>query len=241
MFHRMQIPELAERHKEIIPSIIKSILTMSTEFKQKAQKQCEDELRCDTAQNICEEQLDYNYINLDLFKTAMDDHENDENNDNNNSDNNSNDKAMGDESSDSQREQQDIFEQQVMAQNILRQFESTWSTPLTALAAIDDIFGATTPLPSWIRSGQAQIGCGVESGLWQHSGWQQMRALQTLLRNMTELRALVSSLGKRPAVDGKEKRKMPPQRDGSNPGVSRSPYTPTGAVLNTILSSVRIP
>ena len=219
----MQIPELAERHKEIIPSIIKNILAMSTEFKQKAQERHEDELRRDAEQNIYEEQLDY--INLDLFTTM--DEDDDDKYGNNNS------KAT-EESSDSlppwQREQQDTFEQQVMAQNILRQFESTWSTPLTALAAIDDIFGATTPLPSWIRSGQAQIGCGVESGLWQHSGWQQMRELQTLLRNMTELRSLVSSLGKRPAVDGDEKRKMPPQRDGTNPGVSRSPYTPTGAV-----------
>ncbi len=222
----MQIPELAERHKEIIPSIVKNILSMAIEFKQRAQERlADDELSREADQNIHEEQLDY--INWDLFTTMNEDDQYMNNQ-------NAADEISSDSLPSQQQQQQDIFEQQVMAQNILRQFESTWSTPLTALAAIDDIFGATTPLPSWIRSGQAQIGCGVESGLWQHSGWQQMRELQNLLRGMSELRLLVSSLGKRPAVDGDEKRKMPPQRDGSNPGVSRSPYTPTGTSLSLI-------
>ena len=63
----MQIPELAERHKEIIPSIVKNILSMAIEFKQRAQERLADEQSREADQNIHEEQLDY--INWDLFTT----------------------------------------------------------------------------------------------------------------------------------------------------------------------------
>ena len=119
--------------------------------------------------------------------------------------------------------------QQELAQSLLSRFERQWATPLTAIAAIDELFGTSAVLPSWIRKEQAQIGCGLESGIWQNSGWTKMRELQTLLRNMPELRKLVSSLGKRPTVEGKDKKAMPPQRQGLNHGVARSSFAPTGS------------
>lgn len=50
MFRRMQIPELAERHKEIIPSIVKNVLSMAIEFKHRAQLRLEDKLSSEVEQ-----------------------------------------------------------------------------------------------------------------------------------------------------------------------------------------------
>jgi uncharacterized protein with von Willebrand factor type A (vWA) domain len=125
-----------------------------------------------------------------------------------------------------------------LAKTLLWQFESTWSTPLVAASALDDLYGSTTSHPAWIRKGLAQIGCGTESGIWQSSGWTVMKELQQKLRGMSKLKELIASLGRKPVVKGNEHQKMPPQRKGNFVGVAHSPHSPTGIERPNSLSII---
>ena len=73
----------------------------------------------------------------------------------------------------------------------------------------------------------APFGFGLNDGIWTHSGWEVMPALQVRLSKMPELRLLISSLGKRPSAEGKEVQKFPPQVRSSRSalGVEIDPFS----------------
>jgi len=72
--------------------------------------------------------------------------------------------------------------------------------------------------------GGAGGGYGLFDAVWHHTGFREMNTLQTRLRDMKELKELIKALGRRPSVTGDEYRPTPPQIAAINAptGVVRS-------------------
>jgi hypothetical protein len=70
--------------------------------------------------------------------------------------------------------------------------------PFTKLPTCNLSTGAPTGTPPTDVDPKKQRGFGAFDGVWKRTGWAKLKAVQRLLRDMTELRDLVNALGKRP-------------------------------------------
>ena len=117
---------------------------------------------------------------------------------------------------------------ETMAVDLADELAVQWGGIVNAMSSLDQLFGLDHGLldPALIleddvdvddledendSTASAPFGFGLNDGIWTHSGWEVMPALQARLSKMPELRHLISSLGKRPSAEGKEVQKFPPQ------------------------------
>ena len=117
---------------------------------------------------------------------------------------------------------------ETMAVDLADELAVQWGGCVSAMSCLDQLFGLDHGLldPALIleddadeddledddaSTTKAPFGFGLNDGIWGHSGWKVMPALQARLSKMPELRQLISSLGKRPSAEGKELQKFPPQ------------------------------
>ncbi|KAG7370821.1 phospholipid-translocating P-type ATPase, flippase [Nitzschia inconspicua] len=82
-----------------------------------------------------------------------------------------------------------------------------WDPVVNGMSVLDDLFGYDHSL---LREDNEEdengiiggtTGFGIDDGIWSHTGWQQIPALQRQLKNLPELLQLVRSLGRRPTVE----------------------------------------
>lgn len=112
------------------------------------------------------------------------------------------------------------------ARQIADAFAAEWGAPLVGVRAIEGLgaadggdAGALTAAPGTTFS--------PADGLWQHVGWKSLESVQKQLRELTELSALISSLGQRAASDGVPERGPGSSRDErAAPSAALSPLAP---------------
>jgi len=123
--------------------------------------------------------------------------------------------------------------EETMAVDLADELAMQWGGLVDAMGSLDQLFGMDHGLldPSLMMeeddiddefedgedvgdedvTANSPYGFGLSDGIWSHSGWEMMAPLQARLTKMPELRQLISSLGKRPSAEGKDRQKFPPQ------------------------------
>ena len=140
-------------------------------------------------------------------------------------------------------EQENSDSIETMAVDLADELAVQWGGIVNAMSSLDQLFGLDHGLldPALIleddvdddieddddSTANAPFGFGLNDGIWTHSGWEVMPALQVRLSKMPELRHLISSLGKRPSAEGKEVQNFPPQVRSSRSalGVEIDPFS----------------
>lgn len=216
---RLSIPRLMQRHPELIPPLLRSLLDMILEYKRRVQDyrqtmSSHSEMPTETRDD------EWNDLYEELY-TAVD--------------------------TSSQQNQQLIQNNNEMAtqdvlvdvaRSIIKRFESRWAPALQGISTLDDIYG---PSHGLLQAGEESLtgggasagrgGFGLFDGVWAHVGWSKMRNIQDRLRSLQELKTLVRTLGRRPATQGRDRKKVPPRveapRTRAPLSVARSTLAPT--------------
>eukprot|EP01041_Mallomonas_annulata_P004719 gene4719-9363_t len=198
----LDLPRLTYRHPELVPAAIRGILELAVKYYSQINTIDENE-----ENPKIEEDNAFSWENVDDSESTVD---------------------MPFKEGGSTREED-------IASSLVRQFVNQWAPPLGGLAILDEVFGSKHGLLA--MTGQEDIGgggggggggFGLFDGIWKHQGWKQITSIQEQLRNMPELKDLVSSLGRRPSTRGDLLQKYPPQLSDlkSPPGVALSPRVP---------------
>lgn len=193
-FLKLSLPSLCVKHPELIPSVLKALLRLITDYKKqtKADSQSIDSISNDS-------DLSDSDIDLDIWSRYLSDEEEEVSL--------TNDNVIEIESEHDDK----TSSTEVIARSLIRQFESAWSVPLDNLNSINELIGSSS-CPSWVRQMSisdttapnlyGQYGYGLHDSLWRHTGFVVMKELQEKLQTMVELKELVNSLGRRPSIDG---------------------------------------
>lgn len=220
IFTRLELPFLTNRHPELIPSVLRALLEISINFSNRViERNANIDDRNET-ENKAENEDEIDYWEDTMHKEYL----------------TGEDEEVSNHLSEEDNEEKD-FESD-LAESLINQFASAWAPPLEGLSSLDALYGNNHGLltPGIEDTGKGGAGTGkggfgLFDGVWQHTGWVQIKNLQEQLREMPELRDLIQSLGRRSSVDGKELRKSLPQIESSTSslGVARSPYSPLEA------------
>ena len=116
---------------------------------------------------------------------------------------------------------------EMIAEELASQLSFQWGGIVGAVQSLDQLFGTDHGLLDAVSGvdleeendddedndpvSPSPFGFGLNDGVWTHSGWSMIPQLQKRLSDMPELRELVKALGKRPAAQGKDMEKFPPQ------------------------------
>ena len=88
---------------------------------------------------------------------------------------------------------------ELLAQELVAELQAQWGGVVGGVDALDQLFGAQHGLLDALAGGGGSGSFGLHDGVWAHSGWCALPALQRQLAAMPELRALMSALGRRPS------------------------------------------
>lgn len=214
---KLSIPRLTQRHPELIPPLLRSILDMMLEYRRHVQERVSSQ-----AVTPAPDENEWTDLYEELYTSPVD-------------------------IESEQSQQQEIQNSNTMnepdamidvARSITRRFESRWSPALQGISTLDDIYG---PNHGLLQAGDQSLtgggasagrgGFGLFDGVWSHVGWTKLRNIQDRLRSIVELKVLVRTLGSRPATQGRERKKVPPRVEASRNraplSVARSTLAPT--------------
>ena len=193
----LQLPRLALRHPETIPMILRSILRRTMEYAKRRMEENDDE---DSSLAIDEKDEEEDEIDP-YFYEFDDEYENDTNEDAFLS---PLDFPMDDED---------------IARDVAESLVDEWSEVVEGVSLLDDIFGFDHDL---LSSGEdededgeddggtsgAAMGFGMRDGIWGHTGWRAIPALQKQIADISELKELMQELGRRPSAEEDGRRKF---------------------------------
>ena len=182
-FSKLDLPRMVQRHPVLLTSVLKSIVELATEFQRRLEE------RRESGDGVQEEEQEEG----------------------------GNGDSAGISTAPSAEQRLESFKE-ALGESLLRKFENQWAPPLGGLKTLDEIFGVDHDL---IRggaddsqdgigggAGSGPGGFGLSDGIWKSDGWRAIRDLQAKLKDMVELRALMSSLGRRPSVRGDTMKKV---------------------------------
>jgi hypothetical protein len=114
-----------------------------------------------------------------------------------------------------------------LADSVANGLKLEWGAISQGITQLDKIFGYDHGLLD-LQGGE---GFGLQDGIWKHSGWKPLPDLQRRISSMPELRDLLSQLGRRPSVEGKDNRLFRPRRRSNSnddmKSVDLDPLDPT--------------
>jgi MoxR-like ATPase len=116
-------------------------------------------------------------------------------------------------------------EMDAMATEIADSLIQEWNGVVSGVNLLDQLFGYDHDMldvniqEDENSSGDAMAGFGLEDGIWKHTGWREIPALQNQIASMQELQELMKAIGRRPtAENSNEIHKFSPrklQNDGA--------------------------
>jgi hypothetical protein len=98
-----------------------------------------------------------------------------------------------------------------LAAEIASGFIDQFGGAIQGTTALDQIFGAGHGLLDAQKQDSGGDAFGLQDGIWEHTGWQALPALQRELASMTELREMMKILGRRPTAEGSDIRRFAPR------------------------------
>jgi len=185
----LQLPRFVLLHPETVNAVLLGMLRLSIEFAARTAGG-DDGLSVDDDDNVDEEEEEVNSINDDSYSVDF----------SNNA--------------------------EIVADELASQLSFQWGGLVNAVQSLDQLFGTDHGLLDAVVGAEdddddddedgdpaspSPFGFGLNDGVWSHSGWSMIPQLQRRLSDMPELRELVKALGKRPAAQGKDMEKFPPQ------------------------------
>ena len=190
----LQLPRLALRHPETIPMILRSILRRTMEYALRRME--ENEKEEDRSLEIVEDQDD----EVDDMDPYFYD--------------------FGDEYEDNTKEDSYLLsllefpaDDNEIARDVAESLVDEWSEVVEGVSLLDDIFGFDH---DFLSSGEeeeeddgeddggttgAAMGFGMRDGIWSHTGWRAIPALQKQIAGIPELNDLLQELGRRPSAE----------------------------------------
>ena len=203
----LQLPRLAMRHPETIPMILRSILRNTIEYARMLTD--EDKNIGDQTSKFCnddENDDDEDYRHDPHFHHLEDEYED----------------SLQDEASPSPSDftNDDNDVARIVAEGLLQE----WSEVVEGLNLLDDIFGLDNDFLSSNEEEDddggaigATTGFGIDDGIWSHTGWRIIPALQKQISTIPELKELMQELGRRPSAEeydagGRRFEKFAPRR-----------------------------
>lgn len=188
----LQLPRLALRHPETIPMILRSILRRTMEYAMRRMDKNDDE-----EQSPAIDEKDKDEDETDPYFYDFDD------------------------------EYEDDFlspldfpmDDEDIARDVAESLVDEWSEVVEGVSLLDEIFGFDHDL---LSSGEdededgeddggtsgAAMGFGMRDGIWGHTGWQAIPALQKQIADIPELKELMQELGRRPSAEEDGRRKF---------------------------------
>ena len=129
---------------------------------------------------------------------------------------------------------------ELLAQELAAELQAQWGGVVGGVDALDQLFGAQHGLLDALAGGGGSGSFGLHDGVWSHSGWRALPALQRQLTAMPELRTLMSALGRRPSALGKALHKFPEQAVSREKtlGVQKDPTARTSVKGLTLSGSL---
>jgi len=213
----MQLPRLALRHSETIPSILVALLRMTHQFEREKSvltaeiDQENDETPVEDDEYTYEDTYDENYYDTSYDQVELD----------------------------------EALSIERVAQDLVDGLTNQWSGVVRGVSILDQLFGADHNLLLLSTTSQdedvpASAGFGIEDGVWKHSGWHVIPQLQRQISGMSELKDLVRNLGRRPTVEKSDAiHKFTPRRPEPSGGLGAEwdPYTTRESIHGLHLSS----
>jgi len=190
----LQLPRFVLLHPETVNAVMLGMLRLSIEFAVRTAGG--DVLSVDDDDNVDEEEEEVNSINDDRYRDVDYDSVDCSNN------------------------------AEIIADELASQLSFQFGGLVNAVQSLDQLFGTDHGLldaavgveeddddddEDGDPASPSPFGFGLNDGVWSHSGWSMIPQLQRRLSDMPELRELVKALGKRPAAQGKDMEKFPPQ------------------------------
>jgi len=182
----LQLPRLALRHPETIPMILRSVMRHTIDY---ARRRIDEKKNCENCDS--EDDDEESNDDSDLYFYDFDEHvEND----------------VGDDSFLSELEfPRDDSE---IAREVVEGLIEEWNGVVQGVSLLDDIFGFDHNLLSSDEedtdddsASGATIGFGTQDGIWSHTGWRMIPALQKQISDIPELQNLMQELGRRPSAE----------------------------------------
>jgi hypothetical protein len=195
VFSAIDLPLMTMKHPELVATVCRSLVRLHFEFLQRvraAAPRMDPDLESEVT-NPDSSIYEYNSYNFNYYEET---------------------ETEEAEEEVEFEENYEISAEKDIAQLLASRFRDAWAPSLGGIAALDELYGPSHGLlsaadggigggspsgaaPSAADAGRER-GFGVFDGVWKRAGWERLRAVQKLLRDMTELRDLVNSLGKRP-------------------------------------------
>jgi uncharacterized protein with von Willebrand factor type A (vWA) domain/MoxR-like ATPase len=185
---QMQLPRLALRHPETVPLILRSVLRTTVQYLQRLES-IQNQKEFDQEEE--EENDEYYYDDmLNFYKNENDDDSLD---------------------MDALKAVDIQCDPVSISQDFAQQLVKQWDPVVNGMNILDGLFGHDHNLLQ-VDDGDddsgnvaGTIGFGIDDGIWSHTGWQQIPALQRELRDLPELVQLVRNLGRRPTVENSDR------------------------------------
>jgi hypothetical protein len=178
----LELPRFVLRHPEANTSVLLTMIRMAMEFnKQLAMDSEEDE-----EENVDDEEDEGEDELYDSYYLV-------------------DDSLSCDSVHQLQRSEEDLAAE--IAAGLIDQFGGV----IQGTTALDQIFGAGHGLLDAQKEDSGGDVFGLQDGIWEHTGWQVLSALQRELASMTELREMMKILGRRPTAEGSDIRRFTPR------------------------------
>lgn len=198
----LQLPRFTLRHPEAITLVLLSLLRLTIEYSKQLRSVREEKDVENLEDGQVEEEEDFYF--LEWQKQFQNDF---------------------DTQSTEASQLETVDDEATLADETARGLLEEWIGVLNGVNILDSLFGFDHGLlqvsqdASEDSGGGATMGFGVHDGIWSHTGWKEIPKLQQELSNVSELKELVQSLGRRPsAKDSDRIQKFAPrnqQKDGA--------------------------
>ena len=185
----LQLPRLALRHPETIPMILRSILRNTVEFARRRRNENDENQNLERVDELQEEEEEEDPYFYDFDDEYIDEED-----------------ELLFSSLNAPADDNDI------AQDVAESLVEEWSEVVQGVSLLDDIFGFDHDL---LSTGEAEeedgeddggtsgaaMGFGMRDGIWSHTGWKAIPALQKQIADIPELKDLLQDLGRRPSAE----------------------------------------
>ncbi len=201
----LQLPRFVSRHPDTVSAVLLTLLRLTKQFMGDVRIR-EKERDSDTHSSEDYDDDDDNR-NCNFEITIKSDHR-------------SQDALLDDEISIS------LEDLERLASDIANSFIQEWNDVLNGVNLLDQLFGYNHDMLSIstqgedVTDGDVMAGFGLEDGIWKHTGWTQIPALQNQIASMQELKELMKRIGRRPtAENSNEIQKFSPRRRSDEGGL----------------------
>ena len=177
----LQLPRFALRHPDVVTVILLSVLRMTIAFSNRLQS-LDKGLDADSRDSNDDEDEEEDFYFLEWKKQFQ---------------SNSEPNLLG--------QIEALDDEGIIAGQLTQDLLQEWSGVVNGVGILDNLFGFDHGLLQ-VNNGNddgtsgADVGFGIQDGIWSHTGWKDIPQLQQELANLSELNSLIQSLGRRPTV-----------------------------------------